>query len=289
MEEQLRKRLVTAAILIVLVFAFGLFASVSVLGRWALQSFILLVLLLAQWEFLSLQQDASSYREKLLAQVRGALPLLAVYVFSSLFFFEPRAAVFQTPQLCYSSALIIGLALCLVHACEQGRSELEVFESAWREATLAFVFFIIGGAALLSVALSPYCTWLFLWLLLVVCVNDSCAYFVGKKFGRNKMAPALSPNKTLEGALAGFLGGVLVGILSSSLLPAAFSWWALVAFSFLTVLLAQCGDLIKSFVKRKAGRKDSGHLLPGHGGVLDRVDGIVMAAPVLLLILARGV
>lgn len=119
---------------------------------------------------------------------------------------------------------------------------------------------------------------LVLAFLLTIWINDIAAYFVGIAAGRHKMAPRVSPGKSWEGAIAGLGAGVLVaGAVAPWLgLPraAALLWGAA------AVVAAQAGDLFESALKRRAGVKDSGGLLPGHGGVLDRFDGILVAAPV---------
>jgi phosphatidate cytidylyltransferase len=123
--------------------------------------------------------------------------------------------------------------------------------------------------------------------LIVIWANDIAAYFVGLAIGRHKLAPRVSPGKSWEGALGGLAGGVAAGLLLAPWLdlgagPAA-AWAAIVT------AVSQAGDLFESALKRRAGVKDSGRLLPGHGGVLDRFDGILMAAPagyVLLRMLA---
>jgi phosphatidate cytidylyltransferase len=120
---------------------------------------------------------------------------------------------------------------------------------------------------------------LLLFTLLLVWVGDTLAYFVGRSFGRMPMAPQLSPKKTWEGAAANLLGSAIVAL-------ALFRWLGIDAFQ--TVVMAclanvagQAGDLLKSAYKRGAGVKDSGTLLPGHGGVLDRIDALILAAPVV--------
>lgn len=120
---------------------------------------------------------------------------------------------------------------------------------------------------------------LLLFTLVLVWVGDTLAYFVGRSFGRIPMAAQLSPRKTWEGAAANLLGSAIVGV-------ALFGWLNIDAFhavvmACLANIAGQAGDLLKSAYKRGAGVKDSGTLLPGHGGILDRIDALILAAPVV--------
>jgi phosphatidate cytidylyltransferase len=124
--------------------------------------------------------------------------------------------------------------------------------------------------------------WLVVLLFAIVWLGDSGAYYVGRRLGRHKMAPVVSPNKSWEGAAAGFLASLIAA--------AVWSFFRLdrldlgiLAVAALTAAAAQVGDLMESLIKRGAGVKDSGHVLPGHGGVLDRMDAMLFAAPVMLL------
>jgi phosphatidate cytidylyltransferase len=118
-----------------------------------------------------------------------------------------------------------------------------------------------------------------LFLLALVWIGDSAAYFAGRAFGRRKMAPEISPGKTWEGAVANLLGSLLAGFVAARwiALPVAH----LVVMAGLANVAGQLGDLTESAYKRAAGAKDSGSLLPGHGGMLDRVDSLIFAAPVV--------
>jgi phosphatidate cytidylyltransferase len=109
--------------------------------------------------------------------------------------------------------------------------------------------------------------------------GDAAAYYGGRAFGRHKLAPIVSPNKTIEGAIAGLAGSILAGIiLGSWLLQRQISF--LVVASLAAAVAGQLGDLVESALKRSAGVKDSSSLLPGHGGMLDRLDSLMFAAPV---------
>jgi phosphatidate cytidylyltransferase len=110
-------------------------------------------------------------------------------------------------------------------------------------------------------------------------VGDASAYYGGRAFGRHKLAPIVSPNKTIEGSIAGLAGSIVAGIiLGSWLLQRQISF--LVIASLAAAVAGQLGDLVESALKRSAGVKDSSSLLPGHGGMLDRLDSLMFAAPV---------
>jgi phosphatidate cytidylyltransferase len=120
---------------------------------------------------------------------------------------------------------------------------------------------------------------LFLVLLLTVFSGDIFAYFVGIRFRGPKLWPAASPNKTWSGSIGGLSGSILVGSLMGHWLLPDYSVPLLVATTFLGGVSAQMGDLFESLLKRAAGVKDSGTLMPGHGGLLDRIDGVLFCAP----------
>lgn len=134
-------------------------------------------------------------------------------------------------------------------------------------------------------------------VMVIVWVADVGAYFAGKKFGRRRLAPAISPGKTWEGAVGGWLTvllissvvavqGALVDTFPAKLL-AAWGWAGLIGFLTLIVAASVIGDLFESQLKRRADQKDSSHLLPGHGGVLDRVDALIPALPLAALLATR--
>jgi len=125
------------------------------------------------------------------------------------------------------------------------------------------------------------------WVLLgiiAVSVGDTLAYFAGRTMGRRKLAPALSPNKTVEGAFGGLSGSIGSALLYVFVfLPGVPLWYAALS-GLLIGVFGQGGDLFESLLKRAAGRKDSGTLFPGHGGVFDRADGLLAAGPVVFLL-----
>ncbi|MDD5773793.1 MAG: phosphatidate cytidylyltransferase [bacterium] len=118
------------------------------------------------------------------------------------------------------------------------------------------------------------------FIFLLVWVTDTSAYFIGVNFGKHKLAPGISPKKTKEGAVAGIIGAVLVTLLAKMTFIPTLALPQCFLIGIIFSIVAQTGDLFESALKRKAGIKDSGNLLPGHGGVLDRFDSLFFTIPI---------
>nr|MDT0251988.1 phosphatidate cytidylyltransferase [Endozoicomonas sp.] len=134
--------------------------------------------------------------------------------------------------------------------------------------------------------------WQIATVLIIVWSADCGAYFVGKRFGRTKLIEPVSPKKTLEGLVGGLLLAVLLASVVTVLGSVGFQQsFFLLLTTTVTVLVSVLGDLWESVLKRERGLKDSGHLLPGHGGVLDRIDSLTAAIPIftLAVMIIRGV
>jgi phosphatidate cytidylyltransferase len=157
-------------------------------------------------------------------------------------------------------------------------------DAAWTVLGVAWVGG--GGAGAVSILMiEPQDgTFLLIATVLTIALGDIAAYFIGTRFGKHKLAPSISPGKSWEGFIAGIFGSLAGGALFAGLLfdlslPAGLGIGAICA------LVAPVGDLIESLAKRELGIKDSGRLLPGHGGFLDRLDAIIFCAPVVYLYL----
>ncbi len=167
-------------------------------------------------------------------------------------------------------------------------------------AGLLMVLYIAYPLALLPEILNQEDgTALLLFLFLCVWSGDIAALYIGKRFGRHKFSPRLSPNKTWEGAIASLAASCIFGMglvllgdwftqqnSSFTRLHTTEHWWIFLVLAVVLNAAAQFGDLLESALKRGAGVKDSGSILPGHGGVLDRIDALLVAAPVLWFIIA---
>ncbi|MEQ1512748.1 MAG: phosphatidate cytidylyltransferase [Lysobacteraceae bacterium] len=127
------------------------------------------------------------------------------------------------------------------------------------------------------------------WLLvalMIIWAADSGAYFAGRKFGRTKLSPRISPNKTVEGMVGGIVAGMIVALVAAPLADDHITSKQLLYVAIVaiwTILFSVVGDLFESLLKRHVGAKDSGNLIPGHGGVLDRIDSVLAALPVFAL------
>ena len=148
----------------------------------------------------------------------------------------------------------------------------------------AIVYIALPLASLVQIRLIAGPEAVFL-VMLTIMISDTAQYYVGRAFGRRRLAPAISPKKTVEGAIGGLVFGT-VGLIVIG------AWWApqwgiatRLVLGLAIVALGIAGDLFESFLKRRAGVKDSSALIPGHGGVLDRIDALLFAAPVYYLVL----
>lgn len=161
-------------------------------------------------------------------------------------------------------------------------------------AMLVSVYPGLFAMPLIITATRPFATWAFCWLFSVTIASDTFAYFVGRAIGGRKLAPRISPSKTASGAIGGFIAALSCGVFvflyfspqfyaTSGFAYATFIFRA-VFLSALGAILVQFGDLAESMLKRTYGIKDSGAILPGHGGLFDRVDGLLFAAPILLFL-----
>lgn len=157
-------------------------------------------------------------------------------------------------------------------------SKIPMFE---KKKYIAIIFYIISGFVFLTLIPyhnGTYQVWLIIGVFILIWANDSFAYLIGKNFGKRKLLERISPKKTVEGFIGGFVGTFLAGFLifNYTHLLSLGTWFSL---AIIVSVLGTFGDLIQSKFKRQAGVKDSGSLMPGHGGIYDRLDSIVFVSP----------
>jgi len=148
---------------------------------------------------------------------------------------------------------------------------------------ILFVGFLASHLLMLR-SLTDGIHWL-IFLSAITAGTDTCAYYIGCRWGKRKLCPAISPNKTVEGAIGGVIGGMTIAVAISLIFRVPAGFFTILVLSAFLSILGMIGDLLESIIKRGTGFKDSGTLLRGHGGILDRVDSLFFTAPFLYYIL----
>lgn len=261
----LRQRYIVGAILTPTAFL------VIYLGGYIYEGAIFLLLVISAWEYIKLQQKIN---------LKPAVPVVIggviILILSRIFFRFNYNSVLIT-------LLLFGSAAFYIIQNERGIGTPALDFGG----TLAIIFYIgFLGPYLISLRDLPDGMWWTFLVLPIVWIADSCAFLIGTAFGKRKLAPKTSPNKTWEGYLSGVFGGVLAGIGLSVLFVNTFNAGINLnpaqgaILGFLISALIPLGDLTESMIKRQAGVKDSGVLFPGHGGAFDRIDSLFWAAPI---------
>ena len=269
------KRIATAVVLIPVVLLLVLRAPVPVVALVTVA-----IALITVQEFLKLTE---SY---------GVQPLrLPTYIFVGLFFLLLAASTAgDAPQpsalkFLLETAFACALAPFVFLTIAMRRAQMSGSYPAAAAASFAFVYIALPMGMLVQLRQQWAGAFWLLYLLLIVWAGDIFAYFVGRSLGRHLMAPRISPKKTWEGLAGSALLTVVAGAI---LLPTLLHghWWQGVITGIAAVAAAVFGDLAESMIKRDLDVKDMGSLLPGHGGILDRIDSLLACAPVVWLLLA---
>lgn len=259
--HNLTKRIITAAILLLIVIFIILKADAELTV-----SFISIVLFLSFFEFSKMLKLEDKKQDVLLFFLLVISPIAFAVSKHSLQLFS-----------------IFGLFYILTLGFFFNQESLQEVQKKTFIYFLGFILLGLGGYALSSIAYREDSTKIMLWLLAIVSFNDICAYAGGRLIGGLKYNKIISPNKTVSGAVCGVLGAICVSYLLVNLLNIDNLKYGVLFPTIMVAWCAQIGDLIESLIKRIVGVKDSSNLLPGHGGVLDRVDAILGAAPLTLI------
>lgn len=265
----LKQRVMTALLLLPIVIAV-IFAAPA---AWFL-TLLAIVLLGCSWEYSHLAGVSSQLG-------RYLLTLAQAVILATLFWYQDHWATDITLYL--SICCVVWLLLFVRLPLYRPDTHLD---NSYRFISVATAILSIttGWFALSWIRLQPEGPWLIMLLLLIVWAADTGAYFSGKAFGKRKLAAQISPGKTQAGLVGGLIAAPLVALLAANLMPfESIEPVPLVLLSLLTALVSVGGDLMISLHKRISGIKDSGNLLPGHGGMLDRLDSLLAAAPFFAL------
>ncbi len=245
--------------------------AASWFGGVAFFILVLAIALLASWEFLKLLEKKGSFP----AKAWVGLATLAVCALS----------FFQSNNLLLPTLLTFILGLLLIELMRaENNALLNVAGGLLAFFYLAFLYaFLIAVRELPRTKGMPYRAggeWIVL-ILFTIWLCDTAAYFVGSRFGRHKLAPQTSPNKTVEGAVGGIVGGILTAWICQALFARSLAAVDALVIGAIVGILGQASDLVESRFKRDAGVKDTSSILPGHGGILDRFDSQLMSVPVI--------
>ncbi|RYY74030.1 MAG: phosphatidate cytidylyltransferase [Gammaproteobacteria bacterium] len=268
----LKQRVITAVILTIVFLAalFGLSATYFPI-------FIGVVVLIGAWEWANLSSFAALWQRSIYTLLIAAV-LFVLSRYLGLFEAGPSLNVHLIKIILLIACGWWALALLLVQGYP---SSAILWGNKIVRLLMGVLVLIPTWLALIYVHSQPQGAWLVVIIACTVAAADIGGYFAGRKFGKHKLAPAVSPGKTWEG----FVGGQLASLLLASLVAyfTGSNIGLVLAVIVPTSLFSVLGDLVESMVKRHAGVKDSGVILPGHGGILDRVDSITAAAPVFAL------
>jgi phosphatidate cytidylyltransferase len=246
----------------------GIFLLFHFFGKFGFKILIGLGVLVGSFELMSiLFKDSDSRSNKL---VFYSL-LVSVFLLSSFF---PSFSAIIFAFFCITYLLFSMLILYKF----ENLQELSLFQA---KSIMGFFYMGLLPSFMNRIIDLPHGIAWFLTLMAIVFAGDIGAYLIGIIFGKRKIMPLISPKKTIEGSIGGIAFSLMAGLISSQFLE-HINPMAILLLSFSTSVVAQFGDFFESVLKRVAQVKDSGNIMPGHGGVLDRVDGILFGAPIIL-------
>ena len=206
----------------------------------------------------------------------------SIYIFVFLLFFS-----IYEQRILLSFAIIISWAFVpLTYFMLASPSPGNQLTSCIGKAVLGPVYVALPLAVLALIYRRPYGKlWIF-FLLTIIFANDTGAFYAGKLFGKHKLYEAISPKKTWEGTIGGLITGLILSCLFVKIMHLHQFDMSIIFLVLLISIAGQIGDLVESMLKRNHGVKDSGNILPGHGGILDRIDSLIFAAPILFVYLS---
>jgi len=232
----------------------GLLALVGFIG-WIDSFFVM-------WAFLGVIYIFAFYEAMKLFKLAGPSAYFWAIILWIFAYFYPNP-----DDLFFLIAIIFGASLAYFHNFD-------------KRLILPFLY-PVSGILFFLIIYEDYGIQAMFWLLVTVALTDVGAFFTGKAIGRTKFSDT-SPNKTIEGVIGGVLVATLIGTYTGLFIA---PFWTALIVTFVTSLASVFGDLFESYLKREAGVKDSGDLLPGHGGILDRIDGYLFGAPMMIIAL----
>ena len=248
--------------------------------------FVLVILAvngLAQWEFLGMFQVGGDHPRRVKAILIGSLLLLSFCTASPASrFCLPGGFMFCNPTIVLFVLFWCLFVLFLFYLLCYGHIENLSHDLTINILGLLYLPFLLGH--LIWLRFLGHGEWWVLWFLLVIFAGDTGAFYAGRTFGKTKLYPAVSPGKTWAGVVGGLAASLAVGVLLGKWLLEGMGVPALAALALVLAVVGLLGDLFESMLKRQVQVKDASNLLPGHGGMLDRLDSILFTAPVVVYV-----
>ncbi len=236
--------------------------------------FITLISSLGLFEFFRLYFKEKKYGIIVIGETAALLLMAGFYIEG----IDPKGIEAMISPFILSTFLSLGILFLLTTHLFVDRKSFFLSVSIMGMGLLYVTWFL--GHLILVRSLDQGAMYIF-FLAMVTWGTDSGGLFFGKAMGKRKLAPAISPNKTIEGAIGGLIFGILLGLISHVWFLPVFSFKETIGLAFVMSIAGQIGDLVESMFKRANQVKDSSHLLPGHGGILDKIDSFIFTGPVL--------
>ena len=231
------------------------------------------VLFFTQYEFYAMVEEAGHKISRFPGSITGVVYFLICF----------GVANDYLPRVLSLSFIPLILILFIIELFRSNKNTLErggltILGFIYIAGPFSMMNFIVNTSAVGHS--NTFYPWILAGVFFIIWVNDSFAYLIGTQFGKHKMCPSISPAKSWEGLIGGAVFGIIMGIFNALMFQAvSMSGWIVIA--VLTVTFGTLGDLFESKIKREIGAKDSGNILPGHGGFLDRLDSLLFAIPVV--------
>lgn len=258
----------------------GAVLAVVVLGaicwsQWSFGALLALLLIVGMGEFYTLAEARGESPQRFIGLIAGLILLALNFAFVS----DDIQILGSANQAFACGLAFLLLLLPVMFICELFRRRENPIANI--ASTLLGVIYVAMPFSLMCyfpiIASETWNPWVMLFYIFIIWANDVFAYLVGMSIGRHKLFERLSPKKSWEGFFGGVIGAVAMGLLAARVLDGGYAAWA--GLAFVASITGVLGDLVESMFKRAAGVKDSGSLIPGHGGVLDRFDAMLLSAP----------